>query len=503
MQRAGVLRMSFNEIAIRAEGLGKCYAIYDRPQDRLKQAIIPRIKSSIGLERPRYYREFWALKNVSLEVMRGETIGIIGRNGSGKSTLLQLICGTLTPTTGQVQTQGRVAALLELGAGFNPEFTGRENVYMNGSILGLSTADINTRFDNIAAFADIGDFMGQPVKHYSSGMYARLAFAVAINVDPDILIVDEALAVGDEPFQRKCFSRINQMKNDGKTILFVSHAGGTVINLCDRAVLLNNGQRLYTGIPKRAVFYFQQLANAAADRAFEVIEKITKADLSHVNDGNNKANIAINSNEFLQMPDSDESATSSSTVEESGESRVFELKAFSSSFEAFDKFESSDEIQPFLNPDFVSETYSPYDEKGARIDDPGLYTTSGLKVNHIIRGERYTLRCNAHFFELCPGVRIYALIRTTEGIDLAGCAHPPINRSGIDVQAGSDFLIEFEFTCLLNPGTYFCNFAIQGIDGTLHHRIVDALVFRVLSKEVSRATGLIDIGFEPRIKLNR
>ena len=271
--------MSSENNAIRVDGLGKCYEIYNRPQDRLKQSIIPRIRALVGRVPKYYYREFWALRNVSFEVGRGETVGIIGRNGSGKSTLLQIICGTLTPSTGLVETRGRVAALLELGAGFNPEFTGRENVYMNATVLGLTKEEIDARFDDISAFADIGDFIEQPVKHYSSGMYARLAFAVAINVDPDILVVDEALAVGDEPFQRKCFARINKIKSDGATVLFVSHSGGTIINLCDRAILLNRGERLFTGLPKRAVFFAQKLGNTPIESAGPLIEEIFRADM--------------------------------------------------------------------------------------------------------------------------------------------------------------------------------------------------------------------------------
>ena len=249
--------MSFDDnVVIRVENLGKCYHIYDRARDRLKQALVPKLSKFIRRSPTApYYRDFWALKDVSFEVRQGETVGIIGRNGSGKSTLLQMIAGTLLPTTGTVGTKGRVVALLELGAGFNPEFTGVENVFMNATILGLNHKEVDNRFDRIAAFADIGEFIHQPVKHYSSGMYARLAFAVAINVEPDILVVDEALAVGDEPFQRKCFSRIEKIKNDGAAILFVSHSGNAVINLCDRAILLHKGERIYTGVPKRAVFF--------------------------------------------------------------------------------------------------------------------------------------------------------------------------------------------------------------------------------------------------------
>ena len=219
-----------SEIAISVADVSKRYQIYDAPSDRLKQMLTR--------ARKQYFREFSALKNISFEVRKGETVGIIGRNGSGKSTLLQIICGTLNPTGGTLHTRGRIAALLELGAGFNPDFTGRENVYMNAAILGLSKLEIEQRFDDIAAFADIGEFIEQPVKSYSSGMSVRLAFAVAINVDAQILIIDEALSVGDELFQRKCFSRIEAIRAQGATILFVSHSGGTIIELCDRAILL-------------------------------------------------------------------------------------------------------------------------------------------------------------------------------------------------------------------------------------------------------------------------
>ena len=208
-----------SEIAIKVENLSKCYQIYAQPRDRLKQFVLPRLQRIAGKSPKQYFREFWALKDVSFEVKKGETVGIIGRNGSGKSTLLQMICGTLNPTGGTIQTNGRTAALLELGSGFNPEFTGRENVYLNGAVLGLTNDEIDNRFDDIASFADIGDFIEQPVKTYSSGMVVRLAFAVAVNVDPQILVVDEALSVGDELFQRKCYSRIETIKDKGATII--------------------------------------------------------------------------------------------------------------------------------------------------------------------------------------------------------------------------------------------------------------------------------------------
>ena len=221
------------ELAISLRGVSKCFKRYDRPVDRLKELLIP------GKSRA---QEFWALRDIDLDVPKGQTLGIVGRNGSGKSTLLQIIAGTLTPTTGTVQVNGRVSALLELGSGFNPEFTGRQNVFFNGQLLGLTKGEVEERFDDIAAFADIGDFIDQPVKTYSSGMFVRLAFAVAINVSPDILIVDEALAVGDGIFVHRCMARIYKLQDEGGSIIFVSHDTGSVTRLCSEAVWIKNGR---------------------------------------------------------------------------------------------------------------------------------------------------------------------------------------------------------------------------------------------------------------------
>jgi len=266
--------MSSDNLAIRVRGLSKCYEIYHRPQDRLKQSIHPRIQRLVGREPKTYYREFWALKNVSFEVEKGETVGIIGRNGSGKSTLLQIICGTLTPTTGEVEVSGRVAALLELGAGFNPEFSGRENVYVNASILGFSKDQVDAKFQEIAEFAEIGEFIDQPVKTYSSGMFVRLAFAVQVCVEPDILVVDEALSVGDIFFQQKCVERMQQLVNRGTAILFVSHDLAAIIQVCKRAFLLAAGQIVMVGPPKR------------------VTEQYTAMSFGHSPDGQAKRNFS-------------------------------------------------------------------------------------------------------------------------------------------------------------------------------------------------------------------
>ncbi|MBC8077027.1 MAG: ABC transporter ATP-binding protein [Chloroflexales bacterium] len=237
--------------AISVRGVGKMHRIYDRPQDRLKQML--------WRGRRNYGQEFWALRDVSFEVGKGETVGIIGRNGSGKSTLLQIIAGTMAPTEGEVLVNGRVAALLELGSGFNPEFTGSENVFLNGAILGIERAEMERRFDDIAAFADIGQFIDQPVKTYSSGMYARLAFAIGIHVDPEIFIIDETLSVGDVFFQSRCVRKLDEYRAAGGTALFVTHDSYTLERICTHSIVLHHGRKIFDGNNADAVNLYYRI----------------------------------------------------------------------------------------------------------------------------------------------------------------------------------------------------------------------------------------------------
>ncbi len=257
-----------NENAIIVKDLSKSYYLYNKRSDRVKEAFHP--------FRKKYHNPFNALKNVSLSIQKGETVGIIGRNGSGKSTLLQVICGILKPTGGSVEKNGRISALLELGAGFNPEFTGRENVYINGAIFGLKREEIDERFESIEAFADIGIYIDQPVKSYSSGMYVRLAFAVAVNARPDILIVDEALAVGDTLFQSKCFAKFKEFQKKDVTILFVSHSMDLVTRYCSKAYLLDKGEIVSEGASKHVVDAYNRLiVNNSIQASFENGFKMT------------------------------------------------------------------------------------------------------------------------------------------------------------------------------------------------------------------------------------
>jgi len=256
--------MSAN-IAISIQGVGKSYVLYDRPEDRLKHSLLWRFGRHYG-------RVFWALQNISLEIGRGESFGVIGKNGSGKSTLLQILAGILTPTHGKVLVNGRVSALLELGSGFNPEYTGRENVFLNGSILGIEPAEMRSRFDQIAAFADIGDFIDQPVKLYSSGMFVRLAFAVAAGVDADILLIDEALAVGDIFFRQKCYQRLDALRKKGTTIILVSHGMNEVEQFCDRALLLSNSEAVFLGSAIEAVKRYYLIEQMGLSTSAKMIE---------------------------------------------------------------------------------------------------------------------------------------------------------------------------------------------------------------------------------------
>ncbi|ESY53106.1 MULTISPECIES: ABC transporter ATP-binding protein [unclassified Mesorhizobium] len=464
-----------SEIAISVKAVSKHHLMFNRPEDRLKQMVVPRLQRLVRQLPRRYFRDFAALTNISLDVRRGETVGIIGRNGSGKSTLLQIICGTLQPTSGSVTVNGRVAALLELGAGFNPDFTGRENAYLNASILGLSRAEMDNRFDSIASFADIGDFIEQPVKTYSSGMYVRLAFAVAINVDPDILVVDEALSVGDEAFSRKCFARIEQIRERGGTILFVSHAAQTIVQLCDRAVLLDAGEIMLTGRPKTVTGQYQRLVNASAEGAAEI-----RAQIVAMRDATISPTIPIEL-PWLRSESEDE------VVVENSQAPTNEIKhseALSKQLECADGFD----------PSLVSKSTAYQEERGARIRDVRILTVSGEQVNVLRLGRRYFIEYWTDFSTDATRVGFGIGITTTTGFHVAGAK---CRASRVELaQAGSSLRSRFEFTSLLLPGHYFVTCQVRGlpeVDEVPLHRIIDAIAFRVVEEDETLAAGLVDL----------
>jgi lipopolysaccharide transport system ATP-binding protein len=456
------------DIAISVQNLSKCYQIYETPRDRLKQFVLPRLQRFSGKAPKQYFNEFWALKDVSFEIKKGETVGIIGQNGSGKSTLLQLICGTLNPAGGRAQTNGRIAALLELGSGFNPEFTGRENVYMNAAVLGLSKSEVDARFDDIAVFADIGQFIEHPVKIYSSGMMVRLAFAVAINVDPEILIVDEALSVGDELFQRKCFSRIEAIRARGATILFVSHSGGHIVELCDRAILMDSGEKLAMGLPKQIVGRYQKLLYAPADK-----REIIRAQIRRVGE-------AI-------------AETSAVVQQNTGSDALPVVRHENELLESFD---------PNLEPSSTIE----YESHGPLIGLPTILTQDGRKVNGLVRGRKYRYRYLVTFNRSATKVRFGMSIKSTTGFSIGGALSASSLATAIpQVDQGKTLKVEFSFYCNLNPGIFFMT---SGVFGTLSgqetvlHRRADVVAFRVLPIQENIETEMISLSFESEVSLN-
>jgi lipopolysaccharide transport system ATP-binding protein len=445
-------QQSADEPVIRVRSLSKCYLIYDRPQDRLKQSIVPRLQRLIGRPPHTYHREFWALRDVSFEVRKGETVGIIGRNGAGKSTLLQLLCGTLHPTGGTVTASGRIAALLELGSGFNPEFSGRENVYLYAGVLGLSRKQVEDRFDDIAAFADIGDFIDQPIKTYSTGMVLRLAFAVIAHVDADILIIDEALAVGDAFFVQKCMRFLRRFMETG-TILFVSHDTGAVINLCQRAIWLQDGAIRALGQPKD-------------------IAETYLADLYEALQG-----ASATSNGAAKPPPSE-----GTPAAEPRDQRLAYLNR--------SKFRNDIELFHF---DPASQSFG---KGGATIVDAALLGRDDQRLGWCVGGEDVALsvRCEAHADISSPIIGFYVKDRLGQTL-FGDNSYLTYMSNPVNVKAGEQFEALFKFRMPILPmGDYsICVAVAEGTqrEHLQHHWIHDAILFKSHSSSVS--TGLVGI----------
>jgi lipopolysaccharide transport system ATP-binding protein len=448
--------------AISVRGVNKVYHIYARPQDRLKQSL---------LRWKRYYREFWALRDVDVAIGRGETVGIVGRNGSGKSTLLQIICGTLQPSGGELAVQGRISALLELGSGFNPDFTGRENVYLNASILGLNKVETDAIYDDVLAFADIGDYVDQPTKTYSSGMVVRLAFAVAINVRPDILIVDEALAVGDEAFQRRCLSRLDAIRAAGATVVFVSHSSAQVMSLCDRVVVLDHGEKLFDGPPRLGINCYHKLLYMPADKVPEYRQRL-------------KDGRAVEADE-----DSAAGPPASDQLAEAERQEAEETALLRGD-------------QPYWDPAVVPKSTVSYESRGALIDEVRITTESGQRVNMLTRGGVFEVRCRIRLEREAFAAATGTLIKTLEGVELAGGTTYETDDVIDHLPAGSELEVCHRFVCRFTRGSYFINCGISGIiDGERHwlHRISDAAMFQVIPNQSGHSKGPVDLGFRTTV----
>lgn len=483
------------DVAIKVENVTKIYPIWKGAHARLGGILARRWRHARwlpGFLRRRcdaYYhrvcREFAAVRNISFEVPRGHTMGIIGRNGSGKSTTLKMLAGTLQPTHGRITVNGRVAALLELGSGFNPEFTGRENVFLAAAILGLNRRQTEERFDSILEFADIGDFIDQPVKTYSSGMMLRLAFAVHTAVDPDILIIDEALAVGDEGFRRKCFARLERLRAEGTTILFVSHDMGSILNLTSQALFFHKGEIILRGGPKGVVRGYSQYA--------------------HAKPGNEETVLARLRNEGVvgaEIPPLDEDADEAAKrdARRAKEGIPAELVKRDEAEEDEDAIIVAEDG---FEPELRSRSVFAYDTHGAEIINVEILNLDGERVNRLVRGRRYRYRYTVRFDE--PGVNVsYAmLIKTYKGVELGGSRSLPINQYHDRVEAGETVEVEFQFDCLLTPGVYFFNAGVEGDLGEKRsylHRVVDAAVFRVCHESGLRPTGIVDFQIETTVR---
>lgn len=428
-----------SEIVVNVENVAKCFHIYDQPRDRLKQFVVPRAQKALGMKESQYFREFWALRDIDFQVCKGETVGIIGRNGSGKSTLLQIICGTLNPTSGDVQTRGRVGALLELGSGFNPEFTGRENVYLNAAVLGLSKHEIENRLEDIISFADIGQFIDQPVKTYSSGMVVRLAFAVQSQIDPDILIVDEALSVGDAKFQAKCFDRLKKLKDRGTSILLVTHSSEQIVTHCTRAVLLNDGAMVEIGEPRRVVNRYLDLL-FGRERKPAIVESDAKEVIPADGLGAEGSEAVLVASEYPLSQTDD----------------VFSI-----------------------HPGYNHNEYR-WGDGSARILDFYLAADGDAYPAAIDTGQQIVLAVSVQFVSHMVRPILGVTIKTKEGVTVYGVNSESLQAEAFEAlgQAGSVIMPVIKFRCHLAPGDYFVSLGLasrQGADVVPHDRRYDAI----------------------------
>lgn len=421
-------------LAISVQGVSKIYKLYDKPIDRLKEAV--------SLTHKSYHRDFFALSDISFDVKKGETVGIIGTNGSGKSTILKIITGVLSPTTGTAEVSGNISALLELGAGFNSEYTGLENIYMNGTMMGFSRQEMERRMDDILRFADIGDFVNQPVKTYSSGMFVRLAFALAINVDPEILIVDEALSVGDVFFQAKCYRRMEEMMQNGTTILMVSHDMGSIIKYCDKVVLLNRGHFVAQGEAGKMVdLYKKILANQTDELAEALIEEKKEA---------------------LGLP----------------------VEATVSDKRMKDRMNLNPEVQE-------------YGDGRASFEDFGTLDARGNVTNLLLKGEMFTIRERVRFHAPIEMPIFTYTLRDKKGTDITGTNTMFEGADIKPVKDGDVYTVSFRQKMNLQGGEYLLSMSCTGYENGEHvvyHRLYNVLSLTVISNK--NTVGYYDMDSE-------
>ncbi|MCQ2500057.1 MAG: ABC transporter ATP-binding protein [Lachnospiraceae bacterium] len=432
-----------SDIAISVNDVSKMYKLYDKPIDRLKE--------SLGLSKQKKYKEHYALDHVGFQVGKGETVGIIGTNGSGKSTILKIITGVLNPTGGEVIVDGRISALLELGAGFNMEYTGLENVYLNGTMIGFSREEIDAKLDDILAFADIGDFINQPVKTYSSGMFVRLAFAVAINIEPEILIVDEALSVGDVFFQAKCFRKFEDFKKDGKTILFVSHDLGSISKYCDRVVLLNKGHKLAEGAPKEMVDLYKKVLVGQAGEALAALEE-----------GEDSATAAIEAPEVKDVKDP-----------------------------------STGWLKPFpLNPQQLE-----YGDRKGEFVDFAIVDAAGNYTNTIEKNTTFKIMAKVRFNDFVQEPIIAYTFKNVHGTEITGTNTMYEKMDLRPCKSGDEVIVTFTQEMNLQGGEYLLSLGCTGFkegEFTVYHRLYDICNITCISSK--NTVGYYDMNSDVTLK---
>lgn len=457
---------SNSEYAIQVQDVSKIYRLYEKPIDRLKE--------SLSLTHKSYHRDFFALSNISFNVKKGETVGIIGTNGSGKSTILKIITGVLTPTTGSVRVSGVISALLELGAGFNMDYTGIENVYMNGTMMGFTRAQMEEKLPDILEFADIGEFVYQPVKTYSSGMFVRLAFALAINVEPEILIVDEALSVGDVFFQSKCYRRMEEIRKNGTTILMVTHDMGSVIKYCDRVVLLNKGQYVAEGEAGKMVDLYKKILANQMDALEEELQEM---------------------NDFSGGLTEGAEQSQAAGGAGSGNSQAGAAGGSASSHKTAGLMKDKLTINP---------NRTEYGNGKAEIYDLGLFDERGNLTNLLLKGEYFEIKERIRFFDQVEAPIFTYTIKDKKGADLTGTNTMFEGAEVKPVKNGDEYEVTFRQKMTLQGGEYLLSMSCTGFEQgehTVYHRLYDIANITVISNK--NTVGVYDMESEVETVLRK
>ena len=452
-----------SDITVKLENISKFYKLYNEPKDRLKEALHPFGK--------KYHREFYALKNINLEVRRGEILGIVGRNGSGKSTMLKLLSRVIQPSSGKVVVRGKVSALLELGSGLNPEFTGIQNIYFSGIMMGFTREEMKNKIDDIVGFADIGDFIHQPLKTYSSGMKTRLGFALAINMDPEILILDEVLAVGDDLFKRKCYAKMEEFFDSGCTVLFVSHSLSSVKEICSRAILLDKGELILEGSPELVTMHYQKHLFATPANADNVRNEI----------------IQLNKNvEEKKKFEKGKENTEKSTTEQ--ETKVNEVNNIEFEMEGTKQ-------EAYFIPKFKPKSTVEYKNYDVEFKNIHIRTLDNRKVNVLVLNEEYIYSYKVRFNIDAKDVSFGMRIKTTTGYHVSGVALHLV-KTLESVKQNDLFDVKWNFKCTLLPGDYYITMGVSSIinDQRVYlNRIEDAFVFRVQKVKSLFYTGTVHL----------